>query len=397
MRKLSGLLAGLVVSTTLFIFLGPARAQAQDEIAPIHSVTHTVHGEDDATRTDIVFLSEGYGPEEQARFLADARAMVEKLETSPAADPMRHARTFNYHFVFLAKWELVRASSGVSDNGTPLKAHVMEERVLIDDALAERAARTYAPRVDCFVTLVKFRPRVAEGVRATARIPRWDGETFKVGSIAIPASDAEDFLHELGHALWALGDEYAEADEALDPARRSAIAERPNLTSDPTGVRWGWATDGKAVRPIEGAGCLKRGVFRSERDCLMRDLAAPGFCGVCRRIVGGAFDRTPADPISLELSQDVLKGTTLLAGIPITARWRVGGAQPVSYKIVLIKSAAVTEEVVSRELEGHKTTIELDALKPGRYELRVQARNIAPHRGDWVRIGFTVSGSTQNP
>src|SRR5581483_4364015 len=130
-----------------------------------------------------------------------------------------------------------------------------------------------------------------------------------------------DFLHELGHALWALGDEYAEVDESLSTASRSAIAERANLTTDRTGARWKWAGLG---RVYEGAGRLRRGVFRPERDCIMRDLAAPGFCKVCRAIVSGAYDADPADPVGLEVAQGPLKGTMLVAGVPVEARWRAG-------------------------------------------------------------------------
>jgi hypothetical protein len=123
----------------------------------------------------------------------------------------------------------------------------------------------------------------------------------------------------------------------------------------------------------------------------MRDLAAPGFCKVCRAVLGGAYDVTPADPVGLEVAQGPLKGPTLLEGVPVEARWRAGGPTPISYQVVLVRISRTTDEVVSRLVEGHETGVTFDALEPGHYELRLQARNVAPRHGTPVVLAFTIA------
>lgn len=388
----------LLIGVTLLL-VTPALASGGEPrrgVSAVAHVTSRLASTDFASSTDLVFLAEGYAEGEEDRFLADARAMTERLERSKAAEPMRAARVFNHHFVFVPSE--ARASAASKAAKTAFRARVEEDRVLVDAARVNEAVRLAAD-ADVTITLVRF-ARAADTVRATARIPRFEGETFEEGRITIPSGDADDFLHELAHALWALGDEYAENDEPLTDGRRAAVAERANLTTDRTGARWRWvgqADRGRLDRPHEGAGRLKRGVFRSERDCLMRDLAAPGFCAVCRAVLSGAFDVDPADPVSLEVAQGPLKGNLLVAGVPVSIKWRAGGPTPVTYALVLVRISRRADEVATRVLEGHELAATLEGLEPGRYELRLQSRNVAPRRGSWVTLGFTVANASPGP
>jgi hypothetical protein len=388
--KLSGL-ALLLVAVSLSI-VTPALARAGDvpwspEAASVTSLVRT----NDATRgTDLVFVAEGYRATEEPRFLDDVRTFTDRLETAAAAEPMRRGRIYNYHYVFVASRD--RASDGPRPHATPLHARVEDERVAVDEKRLDAAARL-APHADAVVAVVRFHTQVSDSVRATARIPHLEGETYRRGSIAIPCTDADDFLHELAHALWALGDEYAELDGALTPERRSEIAERANLSTDPTGARWKWLV---GARPHEGAGRFKRGVYRPDRDCLMRDLAAPGFCPVCRAVLSGAFDNDPEDASSLVLAQGPLVGNELVAGVPIEVRWRAPGREPISWALVVTRISGGREEILRESLEGEQRKHLLEALPPGPYELRLQARNVAPHRGAWLRIAFTVAPATHD-
>ena len=388
--KLSGL-ALLLLAASLSI-ITPALARAGDvpwspEAASVTSLTRT---DDPAKGTDLVFVAEGYRPTEEPRFLDDVHTFTDRLETAAAAEPMRRGRIYNYHYVFLASRD--RASDAPRPRATALRARVEDERVSVDGKRLDAAARL-APHADAVVAVVRFAPHVSDSVRATARIPRLEGEAFRRGSIAIPCTDADDFLHELGHALWALGDEYSELDTSLTPERRSEIAERANLSTDPFGTRWKWLV---GVHPHEGAGRFKKGVFRPDRDCLMRDLAAPGFCPVCRAVLAGAFDNDPEDVSSLVVAQGPLVGNELVAGVPIEVRWRAPGREPISWALVVTRISGGREEVLRDSLEGEQRKHLLEPLPPGPYELRLQARNVAPHRGAWVRLAFTVAPATHD-
>jgi hypothetical protein len=389
-RKISA--AALLVFAAALSLLTPALAAGGEapaaSVAPTTSITVTLHASDPSLGTNLVFVAEGYRAHEQARFLHDANAMVERLDRSFAAEPMRHARIFNYSFVFTAS--SVPASAREKPAASALRARVEDEQVFVDEDRLDAAARL-AGRGDVAIALVQFRGREGESVRATARVPRFVGETYVRGSIAIPSVDPDDFLHELGHALWSLGDEYSESSDPLTAELRAAVAERPNVTTDPSGARWRALA---LAHPFEGALRLRKGVFRPERDCVMRDFAAPGFCSVCRAILEGAFDRDPADPSSLAVAQGPLRGDLLVAGVPVEVSWRQGERAPVSFAVAVVRISRTRDEVASRVLEGQVTRTVLDPLEPGRYELLLQARNTAPHRGRWVSVGFTVVSGT---
>src|SRR4051794_38219660 len=92
----------LLLSVLSFFTLSPSAAWGSEpKLSTIAEVTSVIHGAKLEKTTDLVFLAEGYSKDEQPRFLADARAMTDRLERSKAAEPMRAARVFDYHFVFV--------------------------------------------------------------------------------------------------------------------------------------------------------------------------------------------------------------------------------------------------------------------------------------------------------
>ena len=87
-------------------------------------------------------------------------------------------------------------------------------------------------------------------------------------------------IHELGHALLQLLDEYSYNPPACDP---SAV-DSPNTTSNPNVLPAAWqqlAQQGAVPKPLEGAAYCKTGAWRPvDEDCLMQVLSRP-FCPVC--------------------------------------------------------------------------------------------------------------------
>ncbi|MDQ7008221.1 MAG: M64 family metallopeptidase [Acidobacteriota bacterium] len=114
------------------------------------------------------------------------------------------------------------------------------------------------------------------------------------------------FIHEFGHGLGGLGDEYFSSQVAYEefyPAGREPW--EPNLSASPRRDSLAWADlvapdtplptpdlpafDG-VVGAFEGAGYLPRGLYRPWRRCRMKDKGAESFCPVCRRALAARLD-----------------------------------------------------------------------------------------------------------
>ena len=114
------------------------------------------------------------------------------------------------------------------------------------------------------------------------------------------------FIHEFGHSLAGLADEYFSSQVAYEdfysPSRRPW---EPNLSASARRDALPWADlvdpatplptpdlpafDG-VVGAFEGAGYVPRGLFRPWRRCRMRDKGAAEFCPVCRRALAARLD-----------------------------------------------------------------------------------------------------------
>jgi len=110
----------------------------------------------------------------------------------------------------------------------------------------------------------------------------------------------EVFTHEFGHAFAALGDEYEygydKAEELYDMTVEPWQVNLSNLTNFES--KWKDLVDDKTPIPtpdvekyknkvgaFEGAGYVKKGIYRPVFDCKMRSNATKTFCPVCYRAV----------------------------------------------------------------------------------------------------------------
>lgn len=363
-------------------------------------------GDEDLTRAlDVVVLSEGYTGTEHARFLADAARLRQQLLDDAAARPLRDAAPINVHHVFVpgrdrgAPWQ-----PGRPPRRTPFKAHVTAEGDFVtDDATADATAAELAPDVDLVVILVRL-TSATERIRAHERL-RWarpqleDGEELEVPEgpddirpsadlpesgrrVRITVNDAEAFLHEVGHALYGLADEYEEFEGAPPEDQRWEVAVCPNLTLEPTGSRWH-----DVVRSaFEGGGMWSQGVWRPERRCRMRETRSEAFCAVCEDVIRGAGDvKRPPAPTWVRPVDGAEVVVRRGEPLTLTPRWahRGGrGGQAVSFSLDLRRlspDGSRRTQVWWDEAEGHRRTAPLavNVRKDGTYVLGVKAVNLA--------------------
>jgi hypothetical protein len=184
---------------------------------------------DPAWKLDLLLLGDGYTSAERARFEADARRLLEALFRH---EPFRSRRDdFNV-------WGLVPAADepGVS---RPLTGRHRRTRIgaTYDAFGSERYVLTFENR--SLRDVASFAPYDALAILV-------NGETYGGGGIfnlyttVAAGSRFSDyvFVHELGHSLAGLADEYFTSDPVFGPAEARPEPWEPNVTADPRAAKW---------------------------------------------------------------------------------------------------------------------------------------------------------------
>jgi hypothetical protein len=293
-----------------------------------------------ATKLDLLILGDGYTAAERQKFEADARRLVGQLfATSPFKE---RRRDFNVWGLCPAAREsgISRPSSGVhrdSPLGTTYDIFGSERYVLTFDNRAFRRIASYAP-YDFVEILVNSRTYGGGGIFGL------------YGTVAADNAWASYiFIHEFGHHIAGLADEYFTSPVSYLPATRRVEPWEPNVTAllDPAQLKWrdlmtpetplptpwqkqdyearsrefqkrradlrrqnrpeeelnalfteekrldertlGAEKHAKRIGAFEGANYEATGFYRSEVNCIMFT-RAEFFCTVCRRAINRVID-----------------------------------------------------------------------------------------------------------
>lgn len=305
---------------------------------------------------DLVFVPDGFPPDDMAAFDRIVDAAVERL-TTPADD-----RANEPFFSF----KTVTNVWSVKPDQTPDGDHVVasytdprgKHRVALGNLARLAAIGHAAEALGTGPTILIF--------LADHRAPRFGGApplAMALGPVILQPTrqggDADDpphsgdvsvLLHELGHTILArLGDEY---DMGRDETYLGQPLAAPNLTAD-SGLkkfrRWidapselpDW--DQQPVIGAEGGGYFTRGIWRPAEDCAMRRSSAGlAFCAVCREALTNGFARVlpqgrflfrvdypSGDPVMIEVDAED-DGTAASEQIVIDA----GGSVPLTVELV---------------------------------------------------------------
>ncbi len=305
--------------------------------APAGSLMRIHVSGDPTDKLDLLILGDGYTAAERGKFERDARRLTRVLfETSPFKERQRDINV----------WGLVPAApqSGVSRPsqgihrrspvGATYDAFDSERYILTFDNRAFREIAANAP-YDVVEILTNSATYGGGGIYGLY-------STVAADSAWAPYV----FIHEFGHHLAALADEYYTSDVAYLPATDRVEPWEPNVTAllDPAALKWRdlmkpgtplptpWPKDqfeehSRAIqerrrriraenrpesemddlfreqmrhdtallRPgvvgaYEGANYEARGFFRPEADCIMFTRDAVPFCAVCRRAIERVLD-----------------------------------------------------------------------------------------------------------
>jgi hypothetical protein len=253
---------------------------------------------DPKNRVDIAFLAEGYTLDEEEKFWKDAERMTSALfETAPYSE---NKDRFNIRAVFCASTEsgTDNPRKGIFRNtvlGSSFNALDIDRYLLVEDNHRMHQIAAAVP-YDSIVVLV-------------------NSTTYGGGSICLDycvcttdlPSSPKVFVHELGHGLCYLADEYVGNVSYNDIFPEGIEPVEPNITRelDPNKIKWkafltkdvSIPTTQKAARELtkqsatervvgafEGGGYLSKGMYRAEYRCLMGTSdSKQGFCVACEQ------------------------------------------------------------------------------------------------------------------
>ncbi len=299
---------------------------------------------DPSHKVDFLILGDGYTAKERPKFIKDAKRLAATLF---AYEPYKSRKAdFNVWALCPASKEsgISRPSTGIhkrSALGCTYDAFGSERYILTFDNRAFRDAASQAP-YDFVEILVNGRTYGGGGIHQL------------YGTVASDnAFSPYVFVHEFGHHIAGLADEYYTSDNYYNPSAARPEPWEPNVTADPQHPKWAdliapgtplptpWkkaefeayslgiqkrrrairaanqpeavmealfteerahestllGTDANSAKvgAFEGGDYYATGYYRSQEDCIMftRDLSA-GFCAACRKAIGSVITQYTA-------------------------------------------------------------------------------------------------------
>ncbi|MFY9343456.1 MAG: M64 family metallopeptidase [Planctomycetota bacterium] len=240
--------------------------------APAQTVTTVLANGTTQTRYDMVILGDGYQAGQQALFNANVMTFLTALFQKQPYQTF--AAYYNVHTVFRAS---VDAGADRPDENPPIYRNTVYDSTYnyggVDRCL-------YVQNTSAALADAALAPANEGRVMVLVNDNRYGGcaGTFAVSYNGSSMNEVQ--IHELGHSLGQLADEYDYPNQTYTGGEPSAV----NITTSPTGQKWSiwWGTDG--ISSFQGAGYYLYGLYRPKSNCLMRALGAP-LCRVCQENV----------------------------------------------------------------------------------------------------------------
>lgn len=261
-----------------------------------HPVTRVAGNGDPASSLDLVFVAEGYLADQMGKFRQDVLEMAEYILQQPPFDAYRDQINF---------WavESPSAEAGPSNPG--------------EDFYNRTPAGTtyYSLGLDRYLTTSRHGRLMDVAANAPGDVicvlvntEAYGGggiyNAHVVGTADHPWSKVV-FIHEIGHGLAGLGDEYFGSEVAYEEFYPLHVEPwEANLTTlVDFGSKWQDMLDEDTPVPtpatdeyletvgvFEGGGYTAEGVYRPHIHCRMRSNTAPGFCPVCRKAIARVIE-----------------------------------------------------------------------------------------------------------
>jgi hypothetical protein len=271
--------------------ISPGDYFIRKEITPEPDLTYVLKHGDPSVKIDLIFLAEGYTPEEKDKFLADVQSMTDYLFSVAPFDKNRH------HFNVAGLW------TPSLESGTDIPGRNIYKNTRFNSTF-------YTFDIDRYLTTSDMR----SVYDALSGVP-WDHNFILVNSSLYGGGGFYNFLgigttdhylskkvmvHELGHSFAGLGDEYYDSEVAYENYYNLEIEPwEPNITTMvnfeskwkdmlPNGTPVPTPRADifrKSLGVFEGGGYMKKGIFSPVMDCRMKSNTPDEFCPVCQRAI----------------------------------------------------------------------------------------------------------------
>jgi hypothetical protein len=271
--------------------IDPSGKKILEGMNPEYPVRKILHNGNSVECLDIVFIAEGYTATNQEKFFTDASRFTSAIL---AAEP------FGSMSSNLNVWAI--ASESV-ESGVDLPGDSIWKNTVLNSSFWTFGTERYLMTEDII------------SVRDVAGIVPYDvicilANTDKYGGggiynhYAITSSDGafseSTLVHELGHLLAGLGDEYYSSSVAYEgfydlniepwPVNLTTLvnfeSKWKNLVNDTIPIPTPETQIYQSITGVfEGGGYSARGIYRPSMDCRMNSTRASEFCEVCRKAI----------------------------------------------------------------------------------------------------------------
>ncbi len=300
-----------------------------DALADVEVIQET--GSSD-NRIDFVFVGDGYTADDLDDYHADVINRWEELMT---VEPFSTYRSYFNAY----KVNVISNESGVDNDPT---LGVVKDTALNMYFWCGNLDRLLCADVNAALAYANNAP-AAEHVIALANSSKYGGAGYKASNLATSAGSNLDsgriVMHELGHSLGDLGDEYIRNDghytgpEPID-ANLSIYESAQMADLEAKWYRWlGDPTpDGGYIGTYEGGEMGTTGIYRPSQNSMMKDLDFPFNLPGREQLVVMIYadvspidDNTPTDVV-LQGTETVFVHPMAPDGHSLTITWRLDGA-----------------------------------------------------------------------
>lgn len=262
------------------------------KFSPLYETQEIAYTGNPAQRVDLALIPEGYSANEKEKFLEACRNFVKEFFSYSPYKENRHR--FNIRAVWAPSLE-----SGVSLPGehvwrnTATKAQFYtfgsERYQMIEDFQGLRDIAAHVP-YDHIYVLSNTQKYGGGGIY----------NFYGISAAHHPTSTGKIYVHEFGHVLLGLGDEYTGDAAYSDMYSLKTEPWEANLTTLTDFGRKEWKKMIDKSTPVptpcteeyknkigvfEGGGYVNKGVYRPCQTCLMREFRTDDFCPVCKRAI----------------------------------------------------------------------------------------------------------------
>lgn len=288
------------------------------------TVTTVLNNGTTQTRYDMVILGDGYQASQQAQFNADVNTFLTALfQRQPYAT---FAAYYNVHTVFRASVD----SGADRPDETPPVFKTTAYEATYDYGGTDRCL--YIQNTSLALADAALAPATEGRVLVLVNDSRYGGcaSTFAVSYNGSQMNEVQ--IHELGHSLGQLADEYDYPNGTYTGGEPSAV----NITASPVGAKWSIWHGTDSISAFEGAGYYQFGLYRPKANCLMRNLGVQ-LCRVCQENI-------------VKITNTIAK--SIVATSPATAAVTVSVPTPQTFSFTHIVPAG-NQPLITWKLDGN--------------------------------------------